>query len=404
MKSSISNSSDENSKNSQTPDEKNGGNPHNIVMDIGNSVALIRKVEPIKASIPLTETSPEQMWVQQWSRQLYVKIVSDGSAGWGEVLATAGNDPTPYYEMIRTLSPVVVGTDASDPMNIWKTLQRYVFSGGSGITTGAISGIDIGVWDLKARVAGQSLYAMLGGQGRKIKRYFSLSRYKRSDLVAAVRNLLDSGYRSIKIHQSPGDTLEGVREIREQLGYEFDLMADINCGFGLNAAKAFATEISRFELKWIEEPIWPPDDYDSLSFINKIIPVAAGENLFTLNEFKRVVEMDALTYYQPDITKAGGITAALDIIKLLRDAGKSISFHCRPYNGWVGIAATAHVASALAPESLLETPPNCIPDGLFENTNDCEKEFFLPQGPGHGVTPREPLPELNQGGLLRFHD
>ena len=365
---------------------------------------MIHEIEAIKSSIPASPTEPEQLWVEQWSRQLYVKASAHKETGWGEVLCTAGNDPTSYAEMVRTLSPLVKGKEVSNPTEIWNLLQRYVFSGGTGVTTGAISGIDIAIWDLNARENGVPLYRMLGGERKKISRYVSLSRYRQSDLVPAVRGLLSKGFHSIKLHQSPNDTIVALRNVREALGYDFELMADINCGFELEAARKFATAASRFELKWIEEPIWPPDDYDSIAQINKIMPVAAGENVFTINEFRRLVKLDALSYYQPDISKAGGITAVTEIVKMLKAEGKQVAFHCRPHNGWVTIAASAHIASALAPDSLLETPPNCPPAAFIASSNRCETDIMEPQGPGHGITPIEPLPVLKGGGLLRFHD
>lgn len=366
--------------------------------------ALIKNIDPVKASVPLSETNPRQLWIDQWSRQLYVKISSEYGTGWGEVLATAGNDPSPYYELIRTLSPLIIGKDESNPREIWEMIQKYIFSGGYGVTTASMSGIDIALWDLLAKERNKPLYSLLGGNQHSIKRYISLSRYKKTELVDAVRNLLDSGYSMIKIHQSPSESLEAIQSIRKELGYDFDLMADLNCGFSLETAKDFAKKASGMEMKWIEEPIWPPDDYDSLKVVNRIIPVAAGENFFSINEFRRVLAIDALTYYQPDITKSGGITGGMDIVKIIMEAGKNISFHCRPHNGWVGIASTAHLASAISPDALLETPPNCIPEEYFTNSNECSKESIKPAGTGHGISPKEPLPELRRGGLLRFHD
>ncbi len=375
-----------------------------LIKHPSNLPVLIKSVEPIKSSVPLTPTTPKQLWIDQWSRQLYVKVTSGAATGWGEVLATAGNDPSAYHEMIRTVTPLIIGQDESEPREIWDLIQKYIFSGGYGVTTASLSGIDIAIWDLLSREQKQPMYKLLGGEQHPIERYVSLSRYRRTEVVEAVRNLLDEGYKMIKIHQSPSESLESIQSIRKELGYNFELMADLNCGFGLEAAKDFAQKVSKLEMKWIEEPIWPPDDYDSLKVVNKIVPVAAGENFFSLNEFRRVLSMHAITYYQPDITKSGGITGGIDIVKMIREAGELISFHCRPHNGWVGIAATAHLASAISPDALLETPPNCIPEENFTNTNMCTNDFIKPAGAGHGIVPIEPLPELKSGGLLRFHD
>lgn len=365
---------------------------------------MIENIEGITASVPLTPTMPEQLWIEQWSRQLYLKATSGNLSGWGEILCTAGNDPRPYKQMMEVLFPAILKRDENDIPGIWDMMRKFTFSGGYGITTGAISGVDIALWDLVSREKGVPLYGKIGGEQNRISRYVSLSRYRNEDVSEAVRNLIDRGYSRIKLHQSPSETLNAVRTVRRDHGYGFELMADINCGLSPASAMDFAKDISRYELKWIEEPVWPPDDYESLREINRITPVAAGENFFSYHEFRRVLDADALTYYQPDITKVGGITATIPIVNIIREKGGMVAFHNRPHNGWVGIAATAHLASATAPGALLETPPNEVPEEYFSDGNKCTLDYFLPSGQGHGITPSEPLPELRGGSLLKFHD
>ena len=118
-----------------------------------------------------------------------------------------------------------------------------------------------------------------------------------------------------------------VRIVRESFGKDFELMVDFNCGFGFSAAEDFMRQIEPFELKWIEEPVWPPDDFDALRKLNKMGPVAAGENFFSVHEFNRLLQTEALTFYQPDVAKCGGISALIEIVEAITSHGARVALH-----------------------------------------------------------------------------
>jgi L-alanine-DL-glutamate epimerase-like enolase superfamily enzyme len=281
-------------------------------------------------------------------------------------------------------------------------------TGGYGVTTGAISGIDIALWDIRGKNKKLPINLLLdSSESRsKVQRYASLSRYGTNEGVSdAVKNLVEAGYNSIKIHQHAKDTLDSAKMIREKVGYDFDLMADLNCGFDeYEMAEDFAKDISRFELKWIEEPLWPPDDFEGLKKLNKLTPVAAGENFFSYHEFKRLLDNECLTYYQPDVTKCGGITALESILELFSEYRAKVALHNRPHNGWVGTVASAHVAAALGNSStIIETPPNEIPGEYYDFEGKLDKKYIEVAGGGLGISPKEPIPESKGSKLLQFH-
>jgi L-alanine-DL-glutamate epimerase-like enolase superfamily enzyme len=216
--------------------------------------------------------------------------------------------------------------------------------------------------------------------------------------------LLGRGYKSIKLHQSGKDSLEAVRMVRKEHGSSFNLTADLNCAFDYHAAEDFMKKVQRYELQWIEEPLWPPDDFDSLEKLNSLGPVAAGENFFSFYEFKRLMEMGALTYYQPDLAKIGGVTPGLDFLALARLHGAKVSFHNRPDNGWVSTVASAQLASALAPEALIETPANEVPKPYFSFSGSMGKNEIEVGGPGLGISPLESIPRSDEYKPLKFHE
>ena len=342
------------------------------------------------ASIPLTKTVPPQMHAEKMDEQLFIKIKAGDHEGWGEILAAAANMREPYVALVNRIGDNLLGRDESEVELIWKSMRMVTFAGGYGITTGAISGIDIALWDIAGKKKRLPICKMLGRQ-RSIRRYASLSRYSDIvDLKVVVRKLVDAGYRMVKLHQSPDETLEHVKVIRKELGYDFDLAVDLNCGFSYKAARGFVTKVQRFERKWVEEPVWPPDDYNSLKKLNKVAPIAAGENFFSLFEYKRLLE-DALSYYQPDVTKIGGITAVIGLLTLLRRHDVPVTFHNRPRNGWIGITASSHLASDM--DCLIETPPNDLPTDYFEFNGTINAETITVGGSGLGISPKEPLPQ-----------
>ena len=365
---------------------------------------MLKQIEKIKTSIPLNRTSPEQLWLDEWGNQLFIRAEDvDGFVGWGEILTAAGNSPLPYESVLDILIELIKNSNEGNIRELWDKMRKLTFSGGYGITTGSISGIDISLWDLFCNRIDQSLANILGRRHQSVRRYASLSRYATPEKAAmAVKNLFENGYSSIKLHQSNHDTLETVKIIREDIGYNLELMADLNCSMNFEAAKPFMERISKYELKWIEEPMWPPDDFRSLEKLNKISPVAAGENFFSIFDFERLLERDALSYYQPDVTKVGGVTPLTDMMGLFKSYNAILSLHNRPHNGWIGIMTSANIACSYDGPVLVETPPNEIPS-IFEFDGRIDKNSISPNGKGIGIKPIEKLPESKNTKLLRFH-
>ena len=365
---------------------------------------MLKKMEKVRTSIPLDKTEPEQMWINEWGNQLFVRSENtDGIVGWGEILTAAGNSRAPYEAMLDILIEQILTSDEDNIRELWNKMRRLSFSGGYGITTGSISGIDISLWDLFSRKVGAPLSSILGKRRSSVKRYASLSRYSDPEKTAsAVKKLFADGYLSIKLHQSWSDTLDTVKIIRKEIGYDLELMADLNCSMDFETAHAFMQNISKYELKWIEEPLWPPDDFKSLGKLNRISPVAAGENFFSIFDFERLLENDCLSYYQPDVAKIGGVTPMIEIMGLLKAYNATLALHNRPHNGWVGIMTSANIACSYDGSTIVETPPNDVPS-IFSFEGEIDKNSISPKGNGIGIMPNGKLPEPGDTKLLKFH-
>ena len=174
---------------------------------------MINDIQVRRGCIPLFETDPPQLWLAEWSNQLFVKLSAGGLVGWGEVLPAAANTREPYVALIERFAEGLRGEDEKEIEKLWQTMRRMSFIGGYGVTTGAISGIDIALWDISGKKANQPVSKLVASKQSvipKLPRYISLSRYADSEkLCKAVDNLIEKGYRSIKIHQSGKTPLMG---------------------------------------------------------------------------------------------------------------------------------------------------------------------------------------------------
>lgn len=351
----------------------------------------IESVEAIPLSIPLTPTEPKQMWLEEWSIQLIVSIkTEDGTVGYGQTLVAGSGIVHAYKSVIdHLLSKLLVGQSPYKISELVEKMEKSLYSAGrGGVTSGAISGVEIALWDIMGKLEGKPLNKLLGSHKMNVPVYASLSRYEKPEHLVEVCESLLEQYKAVKLHQPTTNLLESVKALRSNLGYGFHLMADLNCGFtGLAEAIQHLNDLQRFELRWIEEPLWPPEDYDGLAeLVSKTsIPIAMGENEYTLYGFKKLLEA-GIEIPQPDPTKNGGIQNTLKIANLTESYGRKVALHCRPDNGWVGIAASAHLLSSIRNGLELEVPPNNPPSEIYKLAPTVRKAILtLPEAEGIGV-------------------
>ena len=158
----------------------------------------------------------------------------------------------------------------------------------------------------------------------------------------------------------------------------------------LEEAIAFARRVEPFDLGWIEEPVWPPEDCAGLARLagSTATPIAAGENATTRTEFERLIDEGGLQYIQPSVTKIGGITAMIELIDVARSRGAKVAPHSAYFGP--GLVATVHVCAALVPEANCEwfyCDLEARPYGAGIEPNGGA--FRVPQRPGLGCEPNE---------------
>lgn len=274
----------------------------------------------------------------------------EGNIGWGEAFAYFCLEAVDAA--VQTMiAPFVVGQEISDiaswNLSIQKNLHLF---GRYGITVFALSGVDIALWDLAAKRAGVPLWKLLGAADAvERSAYASLVRYGSEHLIERhCLRALDLGYKHIKLHEvDPGV----IRRARQIVGPDVPLMVDANCAWTVEEAISLRSVFQECNVLWVEEPVFPPDDYFGMVDIEKQgVPVGAGENASTAFDFQRIIQ--SVRYPQPSMTKIGGVSEFVKVVLACRAAGKVPMPHT-PYFG-PGYFATLAMLPIMPEESLVE--------------------------------------------------
>jgi L-alanine-DL-glutamate epimerase-like enolase superfamily enzyme len=351
-------------------------------------MVTIKSVEAIALQMPFDDFHQGPRAAPRgWTHfeTVLVRVEStDGSVGWGESFAYSCARAV-HAAVTDMVAPLVVGRGVDDIPALNRMLQqRLHIQGRYGITVFAISGLDIALWDLAAKLAGKPLAEHLGGiHCAHLPAYASLVRYGEPGIVAAIAGrAVEEGYAAVKLHEPAFDC---VAAGRSAVGASIDLMTDVNCAWSEAEAEAMISRLKPLDMAWVEEPVFPPDDYDALKRLSGLgVPLAAGENACTAMEFSRLTP--AVAFPQPSVIKAGGVSEFLAIAALASAAGKTAMPHS-PYFGpgyWATLQLAAHLPEAGLVEFLYTRPEAWIGEDI---PLPHAGHIAVPQQPGIGFTP-----------------
>jgi len=308
----------------------------------------ITDIAAIPAAIPFEHDGPPTGFGgTTWHTLSYLLVkvrTEDGLVGWGEAFGY-NIIPATIAALTHNVKPLALGRDARDIAGLMESLKKplHLFGRGGPVQY-ALSGLDIALWDLAGKRAGLPLAQLLGGGSRSaITAYNSLLRLNDPQVVSrACAISLERGFRRIKLHEV---TVEAVAAARQAIGPDVDLMVDVNCAWPASEAVEMARRLQPYRLKWLEEPVWPPEDLQGLQRIRAAtdVPIAVGENVANLWQFRGVADCDAVDYLQPSVTKVGGISEFCQVATLAELSGKRLAPHS-PYFG-PGLLATLQLAS-----------------------------------------------------------
>lgn len=310
---------------------------------------------------------------------------SDGAEGVGWTFTVGTNGAAIRASLERDLLPRLTGQDPERHQAILHRLGWATHYGGrGGPLTLAFSALDIALWDLRARRLGVPLWRLLGGFDPKVPCYaggidldFTLDQ-----LLAQTDRNLAAGFRAIKMKVGRArlsEDVERVRAMREHLGADFPLMLDANMRWTADQAVRAARALAPFDPVWLEEPVVPEDVRGHVRVIREGgLPVAAGENLRSLAEFRLLIEAGGVSFPEPDVTNCGGITAFLKIAHLAEA-------FCLPVTSHGAHDLTVHLLAALPNRSYLEVHGFGLDRFIAEPLRIEEGFAIAPDRPGHGV-------------------
>jgi L-alanine-DL-glutamate epimerase-like enolase superfamily enzyme len=323
---------------------------------------------------------------------LLVKVeTSSGVVGWGEAF------PLIVWPLVKCaletiVAPLVIGKPEDGFQSLIEDLRRKLhLFGRGGPVTFAVSGLDIALWDVAGKKAGRPLSELLGGAKRSsLPAYASLMKYADPEVMASnCRRALGMGYKAIKIHDHRG--VEQTALARQTIGNALDLMLDVNCSWSREQALGYLPRFEELKLKWLEEPVWPPENVKDLRVVRSktTTPIAAGENASSAYDIVNLAESNAVDLVQPSVIKIGGVSEIASMVKRVEASRASMTLHS-PYFG-PGFLATLHIASTLAEESPIEDyfcdlPANPL-GAIIKAKNG---RFTVPTGAGLGRDP-DPL-------------
>jgi D-galactarolactone cycloisomerase len=351
----------------------------------------ITSIEPILVCIPFIPTDGDSGFGgKTWSTvdTLLVKVETDaGITGWGEAFGY-NVIPGTIATIEQMIAPQFIGRDATAIGPLMAEMQhRFHLFGRSGPAIFGLSGIDIALWDIAGKAANMPVHRLLGGAARlQMSAYASLMPYHDAKRVAAATaRAVGLGYEFVKLHEI---TIPEVRAARAAAGPDINMMVDTNCPWTQFQAVAMGNQMRESNLYWLEEPVWPPENYAALAHVRKTcgIPIAAGENCTTVMSFQHMFEAGAVDIAQPSPTKVGGITELRKVATLAAPHNVQVIPHT-PYFGpgyLAGLQFTCTLDREVPVEWLfVDMETTLYGDAIVPK----DGKIRVPTGPGLGMDP-----------------
>ena len=237
--------------------------------------------------------------------------------------------------VIDHLRPLLIGQNPLDHERLWHLMWVPKLIGRRGITTRAISTIDIALWDLKAKVAGLPLYRLLGGYADRVPAYIAGGYYEEGkglkELAREMEENVEMGARAVKMKVgalSIAEDVERVRTVRQAVGPTVKVMVDANCAYRSYQAIQLARRIEEYDIYWFEEPV-APDDYEGHARLaaQTSIPIATGENEYTRYGFRDLIARGGVAILNADAQVLGGVTEFMKVAALAQAHDLDIAPH-----------------------------------------------------------------------------
>jgi galactonate dehydratase len=362
-----------------------------------------------------------------WRELTFVELVADdGRRGLGEVRMVTKTDT-----LLACISELgerhVVGADPFDRETLAFNVQRSEYGRPGEVTQSALAAFDIACWDLIGQELNLPVWKLLGGRYRDRVRAYANGWYRTdrdpAALAESARDVVARGYTALKLDPfgsarmslSPAErrrSVELVAAVREAVGPDVELMIEMHGRFTPGAAAEIAAELDPFAPAWLEEPV----SFDSPTALARVRaatrrPIATGERLHVLADFRAIIEQGLVDIVQADLTHFGGFTG----LRRLAAWAEAYELPLAPHNvcGPVGTAANVHFAVA-TPNHLILEHFNDFADTWVNEVVDAAPAvdpldgcFPVPTGSGlglrldHGACAEHPR---THAGIFLFND
>ena len=343
-------------------------------------------------------------WFYDTRNTLWVEIITDGGVtGWGECYG-----PSEVYQAAinSVYGPLLLERDPLQTDVLWHAMwQASLDFARGGVMMGAVSGIDVALWDLKGKALGLPLSELMGGRYRDQVPCYATGMYFKDvpedelidALVAEAVSYRQQGFEAmkIKIGKNPSFDARLIAAMRRALP-QTRLMADSNHAYDLPEAIRVGRLLDEAQFAWFEEPLSPVFVEQFRQLHDKIdTPIATGECEQTRYGFQRLLSTGGVQIAQPDLAYCGGPSEALKIRAVASSLGVNVVPHC--WGTMLNLAAATHFLASgyCEPGRREEEPPmleydrtpNALRDELFEIPVAIEGGTAqVPSGPGLGVT------------------
>lgn len=360
----------------------------------------IAAIEAHVFRVPIATPVRTSFGIMQSRPAVLVRAVdAQGVEGWGEVWC---NFPSVGAEhrahLIReTVAPLLIGRSFAMPDEAWRTSSQAlevlaIQSGEPGPIAQCLAGVDMALWDLAARAAGQPLYRQLGVKYsvQRLPVYASGLNPDQPEKLAAAKQT--EGHRAFKLKIGFGRErdLANLDALRATLGESATLMVDANQAWDLETALTISPALAPFRPLWLEEPLRADAPIQVWKQLAQASPVllAAGENMRGRDQFEAAINAGCVKVLQPDLGKWGGFSGCVGVGRSAIEAGIRLCPHW--LGGGIGLIASLHLLAAVGGDGLVEIDSN--PNPLRELMAApfpaiTEGQMHIPQGPGLGVTP-----------------
>jgi len=348
---------------------------------------LIREVQADHYHIPLPMALSDSTHGTIRAFELVTVRVrdADGAEGVGYTYTVGTGGAAVHALVARDLAPLLAGREAERIEELWQAMWWALHYGGRGGAQAlAISAVDIALWDLRARRQTAPLWRVLGGFDPRVPCYaggIDLD-FPLDALLRQTDDNLARGFRAIKMkvgRPSLHADIERVRAMRLHMGREFPLMVDANMRWSVDGAIRAARALAELEPVWLEEPTIPDDVAGHVRIVREGgLPIAAGENLHTLYEFRQLIAAGGVSFPEPDATNCGGVTAFIKVCHLAEAFNLPVTSHGAH-------DLTVHLLAAVPNRSYLEAHGFGLDRFIAEPLRIEGGLAIAPDRPGHGI-------------------